>query len=210
MLAPCNKTFEYQGLVKKNKTVSLFINLSLWLGVVAAVGFFALALVVNSYIVLIPAALFLIAGFVAKAVLKSTFKKNSQKIANTYIRAYGVCQPNANIDFVGTNYGLLLPKGLHCWVSYSNNTLNFISRQFWGILDRKKFDAEYAAFLESDFGVLSILMDKIDHYMLKPNNMCTLVVYDDESVRRFDFRSSAFFDSVIPTLEYHFKTAKKD
>ena len=219
MLLPCNKTFAYDGLVKKNKSVSLFINLSFGLGIALAVIFAVLA-AINGFqtVYLILAAVFLIAGFAARAVLRNAFKKNSRAIVNIYTRAYGVAPPPLStvMGYNRANYEQLAqyiyPQPLICWISYADNTLNFISQRFCEITKKEKFDAAYSACIGSDFGVLSVKTEKIDSYMLQPNGLCVLVVYDNEDVRRleFDGRGTQFFDGVIPTLEYHFKTAKKD
>ena len=94
MLTPCNKTFAYEELVKKNRTLSFFITPSLVIGIVLAVIFAVLVFVADSFLLFIPASIFALGGLIASHVCKSQFRKNSQAIVQIYLRGYNVVTPN--------------------------------------------------------------------------------------------------------------------
>jgi hypothetical protein len=209
-MLPINKTNAHGQLVKKNKTVAFFVNGSLVLGVVLGVAFVIMTFIHLAFLFI--GLVFLVAGLVMRLVCKQLFVKNCKEIVKAYNKAYNVICPSANLTYKQDNYGLraaISSPHLLCWFDSNLQTLNFISNHFRDVEHAIKLDNAYKSALNSNFGVVSINIRDIDSYMLQATGDCVLVFSCCNNVCRLTVDTAQYFDMVIPTLEYHFKTAKK-
>lgn len=200
-----NKTKEYDKLVLLQKRISFFSKAMPFLGIALAI----VVCIIGNFKLwsLILGAVLLLAGIIGKIIFAKMFLANSKKIVKIFISEYNVDNP-IKVKFIRDNCNVenrIFTKDLFAFMR--GNSINFVSASFASISSEKKFSAAYKYCIDSDFGVLSIDIDRIDSY--RNDTQTTILTLVGESVNKIEFDSDRAFETFIPKKEYYYSTSKK-